>query len=175
LGEDGADGRPHHLLGCLGHQREGIPHEVNPNPLPGGSYQKRRNGSLQTSMGRRLLRASLPKALWRPKNARRRSRKRRPRCLTHVEAKHLSLAVLCLHPHSYDHRDRGHMSLLAGFHVSGVDPHVGVSAFERRAPENARPPRRALRTARRRKALGDAPHPRAFTNSSTLRVEMPCT
>jgi hypothetical protein len=27
------------------------------------------------------------------------------------------------------------MSLLAGFEVSGVDPHVGVSAFEWPAPE----------------------------------------
>jgi len=39
------------LLDGLGHQREGIPHEVNPTPLPGGPYQDRLNGALQTPMG----------------------------------------------------------------------------------------------------------------------------
>ena len=57
LGEDGADGRPHHLLGCFGHQREGVPHEVDSTPLPGGPYQHSLNGALQALGERRWLQA----------------------------------------------------------------------------------------------------------------------
>jgi hypothetical protein len=67
------------------------------------------------------------------------------------------------------------MSLLAGFDVSGVDPHVGVSAFKRPAPE------RLDLLVEPFAQLGDVrllEMPlilRAFTNSSTLRVETPWT
>jgi hypothetical protein len=64
---------------------------------------------------------------------------------------------------------------LASLEVSGVDPHVGISAFERSVTE-------ALDLFIELFAqLGDIRLlempliPRAFTNSSTLRVETPWT
>jgi hypothetical protein len=77
------------------------------------------------------------------------------------------------HPHGYDNCDRGHMSVLAGFDVSGVDPHVGLSAFERPAPETLDEEVEFFAQLGDIRLLGMPPIPRAFTNSSTLRVETP--
>jgi hypothetical protein len=142
-------------------------------PEPGGSYQDRRNGSLQTPGG---------VAGYKPHptepSGDQRTQEGAPESAvlarTHVEAQHLPLAALRLHPYCYDHRDRGHTSVLASLEVSGVDPDVGVSAFERSVTE-ALALFIELFAQLGDSALGDARHPRAFTNSSTLRVETPWT
>src|ERR671910_341514 len=157
LGEDGADGRPHHLLGRLGYQRESIPHEMNPAPLPGGSYQDRRNRALQAPVS---VAGNQPHPT--EPSGDQRTQEGAPECSilarAHIEAQNLPLATLPVHPNGYDHRHRGHVSVLAGFDVGGVDPDVGVSAFELSVTEALHLPIQFL-TKFRYPTLGDAAHP----------------
>jgi hypothetical protein len=67
------------------------------------------------------------------------------------------------------------MSVLAGFEVSGVDPHVEKSAFQRPAPETLDLLVELFAQLGDIRLLEMPLIPRAFTNSSTLRVETPGT
>jgi hypothetical protein len=67
------------------------------------------------------------------------------------------------------------MAVLAGFDVSGVDPHAGVSAFERPAPETLDLLVKHFEQVGDIRLLEMPLIPSAFTNSSTLRVETPGT
>jgi hypothetical protein len=80
-----------------------------------------------------------------------------------------------LHPDGYDHRCGGHPAVLAGLEVSGVDPDVGVSAFERSVTEELDLPSELFAQLGDIRLLEMPVIPRAFTNSSTLRVETPGT
>ena len=87
-----------------------------------------------------------------------------------------SRSPLCaVHPDGDDHRHGDHPAVLADLDVGGVEPDVGVGAFQRLGCGSARPPRRAPRTARETWLLEMPAIPSAFTSSSTLRVETPWT
>ena len=51
LDEHGADRRRHHLLGAAGHQRAGVPDEVDSAPLPPGAVQDGGDGALEPLVG----------------------------------------------------------------------------------------------------------------------------
>jgi hypothetical protein len=54
---------------------------------------------------------------------------------THIQSQDLSLSALCLDSHRDNHRHRRHPTVLAGLEVGGVEPHVGIRAFQRPAAE----------------------------------------
>src|SRR5215211_5867747 len=137
--------------------RESVPHEVHPTPLPRGSYQCGLDGALQAS-----VRVAGDQPHPREPPGDQRAQKRCPECPifagAHVEAQHLPLAGLCVHPHGYDHRCGGHPTVLAGLDVSGVDPDVGIGTFQRPASE-ALDLLIELLAQLRDPALTDAAHP----------------
>jgi hypothetical protein len=92
-----------------------------------------------------------------------------------LEAQDLPLAGLCLHSNGYDHHRWSHLAVLAGFDLSGVDPDVGIGAFERSVSEALDLLIEFLAQLGDIRLLEMPPIPRAFTNSSTLRVETPWT
>src|ERR687890_339477 len=49
----------------------------------------------------------------------------------HVQPQNLSLSALAVDPDGYDHRDGGHLPVLAGLHVGGVEPDVRVGTLQR--------------------------------------------
>src|SRR5919112_3288946 len=130
---------------------------MDPAPLPGGSYQDRRNGALQ---------APVSVAGYEPHptepSGYQRTQEGAPEgallARTNVEAQNLPFAGFPVHPDGYDHRHRGNPPVLAGFDVGGVDPDVGVSAFERSVTEALHLLIQFL-TKFRYPTLGDAAHP----------------
>jgi hypothetical protein len=140
--------------------------EMHPTPLPRGPLQNRLDGALEAPV---RVAGHEPHPTEPPGHQR--AQKRRPESPilagTHVEAQHLPLAALSVHPDGYDHRRRCHVSVLAGFEVGGVDPHVGVRALQRPVTE-------ALDlfveffAQLRDPALGDALHPEGFDQAVHL-------
>ena len=147
---------------------------VNPTPLPGGSYQDCRNGALQTPVS---------VAGYQPHPAEpsgdQRTQESTPECpilaRTHIEAQNFPLPGLCLDSNCYDHRHRGHPAVLASLEVSGVDPDVGISTFERPITEALDLFIQFFAQLGDIRLLEMPAIPRALTNSSTLRVETPWT
>jgi hypothetical protein len=82
---------------------------------------------------------------------------------------------LCVHPDGHDHRRRGHPAILAGLDVSGVDPDVGIRTLQRPTPEALDLLIELLAQFGDIRLLEMPSIPNAFTSSSTLRVETPCT
>jgi hypothetical protein len=161
-------------------KRESVSHEMHPAPLPRGAHQDCLDGPLQAS----VLQASVGVALWSPESHPRepsgdqRAHKRCPECLIlagdHLEAQDLSLRSLPSRRWRSPPPPRPPYRRVAGLDVSGVEPHVGVGAFQRSASE-ALDLLVQLLAESADPALLMPPIPRAFISSSTLRVETPWT
>ena len=169
------DGPPRSSRGSAAPPESGLRSDgVHPAPLPGGALQDRLDGALQAPVG---VAGYQPHPAEAPGHQR--AQERRPECPilagTYVEAQDLPLAALAVHPDGDDHRHRDHPPVLAGFDVGGVEPHVGVGAFQRPVPEALDLLVELLAQLLTPGSWRCPSIPRAFTNSSTLRVETPWT
>src|SRR5215203_2240430 len=103
-------------------------------PLPRGAHKHSFDGALQSSMGVARY-EPYPAKTAGDQRAQERDPERPVLARTYVQPQNLSLSALPVHPDGYDHRHRGHPPVLAGLHVGGVEPDVGVGALQRPAPE----------------------------------------
>lgn len=125
------DGPPRSPSGPAAPSEPGLRSDgVGPATLPRGPGQDRLDGALQTPVGVARYQPHLAEP---PGDQRTQEGAPEGAVLagTHVQPQNLPLPAPCLHPDGDHHRHGNHSPVLAGLHVGGIDPDVGVGTFER--------------------------------------------